>query len=423
MNLIMNNAPVPSDYFGVLWALAGIKNALILEHGATGTAFYNAVSFGVMNRQSPKGIIFTTGLDEDDVVMGREEKIVQAVRELDDRYHPEIISLAATAVTSVIGLDLEGLCAELQPRVKAKLLVFSGGGFLGDYTMGIKEVFRTLVDEVVLEATPKKSHTVNLIGPTIDSFNHPSDYAEIKRLLKLLNLDINTVFTQCTDVRHLTALSSATLNIVTRDIGLEAAQRLEQRFGMPYYYGLPIGLKSTVDFLARIAEKLGVSLDRSIIASELKTYGHTLAELSSWWHHYDHSRVVVSCPFDYAFGLTRYIREEWGLSVKAVILPTVPESAAATETFNALGVEKVWLAPEEKTVQEVLADIKPHILFGSSSDFRLASEVPIRIHAAMPAYDYLHLFDGTPFVGFRGNLYLTQTLINHINRCREVLGS
>lgn len=251
MRLIMTGAPVPSDYFGVLWALAGIKNALILEHGATGTAFYNAVSFSVMNKQSPKGILFTTGLDEDDVVMGREKKIVRAIKDMDAQYHPEIISLAATAVTSVIGLDLDGLITELQPQVNAKLVAFSGGGFLGDYTIGIREVFRTLVDEVVIEAPGKKVRTVNLIGPTIDVFNHPSDDAEIRRLLGLLGIDINTVFTQCTDVERIKHLSSAALNIVTRDIGIEAAEHLERRFGMPYHYGMPFGIRGTVHFVRR----------------------------------------------------------------------------------------------------------------------------------------------------------------------------
>lgn len=421
MRFIMTSAPVPSDYFGVLWALAGIKNALILEHGATGTAFYNAVSFSVMNKQSPKGILFTTGLDEDDVIMGREEKIVRAIKEMDAQYHPEIISLAATAVTSVIGLDLEGLLTELQPRVNAKLLAFPGGGFMGDYTVGIREVFRKLVDEVAIETPGKKSRTVNLIGPTIDAFNHPSDDAEIRRLLGLLNIEVNTVFTQCTDVERIKHLSTASLNIVTRDIGMEAARRLEQRFGMPYYYGLPFGIRGSVRFLEQITEKLGLALDRRIIASELKKYGHTLPELSSWWQRYDHLRVVVACPYDYALGLTRFIQEEWDLSVAAAVLPTAPADAAAAETFKTLGVEKVMVAPAEKDLQELLKEVSPHILFGSSYDFRLAQEVPIRIHAAMPAYDYIHLFDGTPFVGFRGNLYLTQTLINHLNGCREVM--
>jgi nitrogenase molybdenum-cofactor synthesis protein NifE len=420
MAIVMDSAPVPSDYFGVLWALAGIKNALILEHGATGTAFYNAVTFNVMNKQSPKGILFTTGLDEDDVVMGREEKIVRAVEELDGRYRPRIISLAATAVTSVIGLDLEGLRRELQPRVNAKLLAFSGGGFLGDYTVGIKEVFRTLVDEVVGEVPGKRARAVNLIGPTIDTFNHPSDYAEIKRLLGLVGVEVRTVFTQCTDVAHLESLSTAALNIVTRDIGLEAAQRLQQRFGTPYYCGLPFGLKASVRFLEQIAETLGLSMPRDVISSELRRYGYTLSELTSWWHRYEHLRVVVSCPYDYAMGLTRFVQEEWGLTVKAVVLPTPPQDPQAVEAFKALGVEKTWVAPGEEKLRDILAAVKPHILFGSSCDFRLAPQVPIRIHAAMPAFDHLYLFDGTPFVGFRGSLYLTQTLINALNSSREV---
>lgn len=62
---------------------------LILEHGATGTDFYNTISFWVMNKQSPKGIIFTTGLDEDDVVMGCEDKIFEATKELDMLYRPD----------------------------------------------------------------------------------------------------------------------------------------------------------------------------------------------------------------------------------------------------------------------------------------------------------------------------------------------
>ena len=76
--------------------------------------------------------------------------------------------------------------------------------------------------------------------------------------------------------------------------------------------------------------------------------------------------------------------------------------------------------PDEKEWRKVISEVKPHVIFGSSSDLLQASEVPIRIHAAMPAYDYLNLFDGTPFVGFRGSLYLTQTLINHLNRHPEV---
>ncbi len=415
----MKNAPVPSDYFGTLWALSGIKNNLILEHGATGTAFYNAVSYMVMNKQSPKGKLFTTGLDEDDVVMGREEKLIKAARELDEKYHPELISLAATAVTSVIGLDLEGLCLELQPEINARLLSFTGGGFIGDYTAGLKDVFLSLVKNLTRESNQKERCSVNLIGPTIDSFNYPSDLTEIRRLLSLINVNVNTIFTQNTSVAEIEHLTSASLNVVTRDIGLDAAKYLKDTYDMPYYHHLPFGLKGSVEFLETIAERLGLSISRRAIAKELTQYGHTLAELSSWWHRYGHLRVIVSCPYDYALGLTRFISREWGLCVHAVVFPTPPEVPDAADTFHRLGVKKVLSAPLERELQALYDDIGPHILFGNAYDFALAQNVPIRIHASTPAYDHLYLYDGAPFVGFRGSLYLTQSLINHLNQYRE----
>lgn len=420
MALVIDSAPIPSDYFGVLWALAGIKDAMVLEHGAAGTTFFNAVTISAMNRQTTRGVHFTTGMDEDDVVMGREDKLVRALHELDERYSPRIISLAATAITSVIGLDLEGIRRELQPTVNAKLLAFPGGGFAGDYMTGIKNVFHTLIEEVVVPSPEIRPRTVNLIGPTADTFNHPSDYAEIERLLSLLGVEVHAVFTHGSDVAQLETMSAAALNIVTRDLGLEAAQLLQRRFGTPYHYGVPFGLRATVSFLEDIATILDVPIPRRVIAQELQRYGATLPEITTLWQRIDTLRVVVSCPYDYAVGLTRLVQEEWDLTVEAVILPAPPDAPQADETCDALGVERILVAPSEGEMRDLIGEIKPHVFFGSSRDFRMTPQVPIRIHAAMPTYDHLSLFDGTPFVGFRGSLYLTQTLVNELSNHPEV---
>lgn len=133
----------------------------------------------------------------------------------------------------------------------------------------------------------RNDRAVNIIGPTIDSYNHPSDFAEIKRLLGLLNLEVNTVFTSSTDVNQIKNLPSAALNIVTRDIGLEVAGLLEERYGMPYHYGLPFGLKGSIAWLEQVAQKLGLTVQQKTVAAELNKYGYTLAELTSWWQRHE----------------------------------------------------------------------------------------------------------------------------------------
>ncbi len=398
MDLKHKGFPMPSDYFGVLWALSGIKDLLILEHGSTGTCNYNAFNYMIMNRQSPKGKLFSSGMDEDDVVMGRDEKVKEAIAELDGKYQPEVIALVATGVTSVIGLDLQGIIEESQSATKSKLISFSSGGFSGDYNQGIKEVFRSLVNNIVEEPGDIKPYTVNIIGPTIDSFNNVSDLAELERMLMLLGAQVNTVFTCQTDVCDIKNMASASLNLVTRDIGLEAAEMLKERYGIPYYYGLPFGVKGSIEWMNDVAGMLGLSLNRKILAEEMEKYGFSILELVNFLQNIDHLRAMISCPFDYSLGLTKLMREEWGIEPSLVVLP-----------------EK-----DSTSLEEAIAGINPHILFGNSYDLLLAKNVPIKVHAAFPAFDHIYRYDGTPFVGLRGHAYLTQTIINHLNQNPEV---
>ena len=436
MDLKHSGFPVPSDYFGVLWALSGIRDLLVLEHGSTGTCNYNAFNYMIMNRQTPKGKLFSSGMDEDDVVMGRDEKIRDAIAELDCKYHPKMIALVATGVTSVIGLDLKGIIEEIQPKTNARLLSFSSGGFAGDYTAGIREVFGTLARDVADDGSKDASFkadefTVNIIGPTIDSFNIVSDLAEIERMLKLMGVRVNTVFTCNTDVDCIRNLKCASLNLVTRDIGLEAAEILKERFGTPYYYGLPFGVKGSIEWMKDISSMLGIGLDRTVVRAEVERYGFSILELANHMQNFDHLKAMISCPPDYSTGLAAMMRVEWGIDPALMVLPAYFAKMKAETQANSReqemdansGLErksKLLIEPDGQTLMEAIDSIKPQIIFGNSYDLNIAKDVPIRIHAAFPAFDHIYRYDGTPFVGLRGHAYLTQMIINQLNLNPEV---
>lgn len=419
MDLKHRGFPSPSDYFGVLWGLSGIKDLVILEHGSPGTCSYNAMNYRIMNRQSPKGRLFSSGMDQDDVVMGRADKIVEAAKELDHNLHPRIIALVATGVTSLIGLDLDGIISEIQPVTQARLVSFPHGGFAGDYNQGIMESFRKMVD-LVKEPANHKPFSVNIIGPTIDSFNNVSDLAELERMLGLMGAEVNTVFTCRTAVEEIEQMASASLNLVTRDLGLEAAQILKERFGMPYIHGLPFGVRGSVRWMNDVADILDLRLDKRMIAQELLKYGYSVLELFGFMQNFDHLRSFLSCPCDYALGLAGWMAEEWGLPPSAVVLPVRPQMSHVPEELERIGVSKVLIEPESQAMEDALSSIKPHVIFGGSYDLQIARNVPVKIHAAFPAFDYVYRFDGSPFVGFRGHAYLTQTLVNSLNAHPEV---
>jgi nitrogenase molybdenum-cofactor synthesis protein NifE len=422
MEYYTDNFPVPSDYFGILWALTGIRNAVIIEHGSTGNTSYNVMNYRVMNRQTPQGKLFSSGLDKDDVILGREERLVDAIREIDAQFRPEIIFVVATSVTGVIGLDLEGIVFETQHQVNARLMAFPSGGFCGDYQWGIKQVFRNILEEVVEEPKSRLQRLVNIIGPTTDTFNLQSDIAELERMLALLDIRVHTVFTAAIEAGMIKDMAQASLNIVTRDVGLDFAKAMEARFDVPYVYGLPFGIKGSVDWLRDIADKLDITIAPDVIKSELKRYGQTLEELMGAGQALRDLKIVVSCPFDYAAGLVSLINNQWGLKADTVILPVKTTEADAVNKIEGMGVRSVLIEPENDELEALFQNEKFDVIFGNYHHLKTAGSVPIKFHAAFPSFDYIYTYDGTPFVGFRGSAYLTQQLVNAINQHVEVLG-
>ena len=421
MDYHMNTFPVPSDYFGILWALTGIKNAIIIEHGSTGNTSYNVMNYRVMNRQTPQGKLFSSGLDKDDVIMGKQDRLVDAIRELDEQFIPEIIFVVATSVTGVIGLDLEGIIFEIRDQVKAKLIAFPSGGFCGDYQWGTKKVYESLINEVVRAPDKKVDKLVNIIGPTTDTFNYQSDIAEIERLLGLLGIKIHTIFTADTAVEKIRTMSEVSLNIVTRDIGLDVAKLMKDKFNIPYLYGLPFGIRGTVEWLEKIAGLLDLQLKPDVLERELLRYGGTLEELLGSGQRIDALGITVACPYDYAVGMVSFVKQQWGLKTHLVVLPVKPDREDAEEELKDMGVEAVLTEPENNELVSCLKKEKIDVIYGNYHHLQLAHNVPIKFHAAFPSFDHIYQYDGTPFVGFRGSAYLTQQLVNSVNQHVEVL--
>ena len=372
MSYYLGSYPVPSDYFGVLWALAGIKDGIVVEHGAPGTMAYNAVNFKMLGQMEPLGRFFTSGMDEDDVIMGREDKLISAIREVDRLYQPKLISIAATGVTSVIGLDLEGIASELQEAVSADILVFSGGGFKGDYLSGKEEAFFSVAERLVKEPAVIEKRIVNILGVSADDFNHVSDIAEIKRLLNKQGINVHTIFPLDTDTKAIENMSRAGLNIVLYDTGIKTAEMLENRFGTPWLYGMPFGIKGTVDWLDGIEKKTGISLDRALIAEDMKVYGQTIRSLTAK-QPVNGVGVGISGSNEYTAGLADFIQNECGLPVKVAALKKTPSLESANQHLKQLNVAAVLVAPAHS---ELIAELKTHdiqVLFGNSYELNSVS--------------------------------------------------
>lgn len=260
--------PAPSDRMAIIWSLMPIGNAVVLEYGPAGTTHFGGGLYSSLGLELGKSL-FTTHISEDDVIMGDVSRLENAILELDEAYHPEIIFVVAAAVIAVIGTDIAGVCHYMQDKVNARLISFEEGGFRGDYTCGLRSVYRMLADEVVRPAVLKEK-TYNILGASAGSYRVRSDVWEIQNLMReAFGYECGCVMGLECDVRDIEAMGGAELNLVLRNEAVEAAGILREKCGTPYVYGTPYGYSGTLAWLEEIAAILGKEI-HPVLVERLK---------------------------------------------------------------------------------------------------------------------------------------------------------
>lgn len=257
--------PSPSDRMAIIWSLMPIKNAVVLEYGPAGTTHFGGGLYSALGLDLNQSL-FTTHISEDDVILGDVSRLEEAILEIDAAYSPEIIFVVASAVIAVIGADIEGVCQYMQKQVSARLISFEEGGFRGDYTYGLRSVYRMLAKEVICPAE-KKPKSYSILGASAGSFRVRSDVWEIQNLMREA-FGWECIYTMGLEytVAETKAAGSSVLNLVIRNEALETAEILEETCGIPYHYGIPYGYAGTLAWLMQIAEIIGEKVNPALIA-------------------------------------------------------------------------------------------------------------------------------------------------------------
>ncbi|MBP3886575.1 MAG: hypothetical protein J6F30_02810 [Cellulosilyticum sp.] len=106
--------PLPSGRRGLLWTLASIQDACILEFGPAGTTHYAVEGIGSLNA-AEGAKVYSTHMEEKDVTFGKMDTLEKAIVELDENVAPKYIFVMASSIASIIGADVKATCEALQP--------------------------------------------------------------------------------------------------------------------------------------------------------------------------------------------------------------------------------------------------------------------------------------------------------------------
>lgn len=397
--------PLPSGRMGILWTLAAIRDAALVEFGCMGHMLYSGVTLkraGVHNACK----LYSTHIDETDIALGGTERLNHTIDNVVKRDQPRVIFLLPSSIPEVIGTDLPALCAELQPEYPGvRLLPFGYGGFNITHHRGVQEALLLLGKTLPTDVKRTQEPTFNIIGSCADLFRFQADAMELVRIMEgTFGIKPLCVMTSDTSIEEIKNMGGAHINLVIRREGEPAAKHLRQRFGTPYLLGRPYGIDGTTRWLEKIAQIAGLTADAAFLKGQREISRQQLASvMPSFSHiiraHPEEAVLSLGGHADVVRGILTFGCGELSLA-KGTCWCDCPDMTS----------EDIPYFPEDEWTRAVQEHKKGYLMAsgealewaGRNAELQISNpDIKWRLHPYEP-----------PFTGFRGAVHLVNLWIN-----------
>jgi nitrogenase molybdenum-cofactor synthesis protein NifE len=382
--------------FGVIRAVLGIKGALPLIHGPIGCYYH--IKYLLSMRSSRSVRILSTEMDQNDVVFGGEDKLLQKIYEADEKYSPQLIAVLSSCASSIIGENIDKVLDNVRDNVNAELITISSGGFEGSQIEGYIECLTVLVDwmDKPTEEVNTRDGSVNLIG----QYRGGPDLKILKEYFDKLDIELNCVLTSGCTLSEIKKVPKAALNIsMCEASGIEPCELMENRFNTPFLHEtLPLGVKATANYLQEISKKL----DREyVFAADEK---RAKRQLQKYLPYLKDKKAVVVAGATRAIALTEFLSE---LGMKPVLICLDFEGKYTNfkldKIIKARKIDPVILKqPDYTEILRETKNLKPDMIFGGMGEIGLSTELVI------PLIDVMHGQEAT--FGFEGAIRIAKKI-------------
>lgn len=239
-NVWMYLPPFAPDYSGVCSALFELNGLLVIHDAAGCTGNYTG--FDEPRWYGSSRAIYCSGIRKTDVVLGDEEKTINRIVSAAQKIRPDFIAVVGSPVPMVIGTDFEGLKFELEERTGRPTFGFDTTG-TSYYNEGVAKACIALIQRFTREIRCVKKDTVNVLGATPLDISLNNNRC-LESLLQENGFSVHANFSLGITMDKIRRAGEAAVNLAVSQAGVEIAQYMEKRFGMPYVAGLPVGRKT-----------------------------------------------------------------------------------------------------------------------------------------------------------------------------------
>ena len=400
----------PDGITGMIFALEGMKNTVVLLNGPMGCRFYHSttsrfltirpllyvpggeggekvpVDYNYLNdwffRQER---VPCTYLDGYDYVYGTREKIREALEFLKENIAFELLAIVNSPGAALIGDNLLDLARKVLGSRRVVMLESPGysTSFQEGYSLASLELLRQ-AGVAIWQGRTKRKHPmrrVNLLGLSLWNRYFEGDLAELRRLLGLCGIEVNAALCADCSLNELSALPDADLDLaIYPEMGLASARFLEEKLGIPMLVcdAPPVGFSATETLFREICRRLELSPEPVLEESRR-------ARALAWYRINDIHRA-----YGKPRGVTFFVRA----------MPSL-EKAYTEFLRDYLGMEPAGAREAELVFSDA----------NVISELMLENKTFCGIEIALPGMGYLDLVPKT-HLGTRGSLFLIEQVLN-----------
>ena len=331
--------PITSDYSGACSVLYGenILKILISPNGCKIPVAYDEI------RNIDYSLQYCTSLNELEIVTGEIKGLKESIKEIINQNQKiEFIAIISTVVPQIIGMDLESIVENIEETLDIPCVFINTNSF-ENYYSGISLTLNSLANKFMLENKKIKS-TVNIIGYSPLTFGKIEKLEELFSLIKSLDLNILTVFSDNLSLEKIKNSTSAELNLVLSYEGLALAKYMEKEFSIPY-------------IIINVVSKYGIENTENILKKYFYKIDNSFEKLEKSGKLDDRKVMIIASPF-MAINIADSLRKDFSFdNILALSLIKESRKFKKIEYLEFLNIVNI-----EDDLKEKIKEYKPDIL-------------------------------------------------------------
>lgn len=416
-----------SQPVGATLAFLGMANSMPLMHGAQGCTAFAKVFF-VRHFREPIPLQ-TTAMDHVSTVLGADENIIEALKTICEKHHPDLIGLCTTGLAEAQGADVDRMVRLFRQRYEqySKIAVVAvptpdfNGCLESGYALAVSAMIDQLVPGNRSGEIPSSRQNRQQINMLVGSSLTPGDIEEVKELVLSFGFspvvfpDLSTSLDGHLESRDFIPLTSggmgldelnrlheAVATIVVGESMVKAADLLKDRTGVQdYRFNSLMDLDEMDDFVQVLSDLSGREVPHFIVRQRSQLQDammdtHFMIGLR---------RIAIAADPDLLQGFSKLLKSMGGDVVAAV-------SPIKTSHLKALSYPERVIIGDLEDLESAAREAHAELLIGNSHVAHSASRLQLPLlRVGFPQYDWMGGYQRC-WIGYKG---IQQTLFELAN--------